>query len=315
MGTITCSCAALGSFGKILTEADGTAPRTFDDSSLRHEILYETLGSERQLQSTNTITGVLPDLASQIRNKSYLVSGTIAMHATPASLSTWLPRIFGGTQSGTNIPVSNTLPTFDALLYRENGIFQCTDLTVAQAVIRGKTSNGGEGMEFMDLIVNVVGKAEIEESLTWPSPEPSLPSGVTTLPYAFFETAFELNSTEINYEAFTMVIDNRLDIRFFNKQTPQCIRSTGRKISLAVQAPFDCDNFDEALALSTTSGTAQFSLSTTGMSTVFDFPAVRNVYKTPTIPGKTLVPIRLALQAQAANAAGAYVTITHDATP
>lgn len=315
MGTVACSCSALGALGKLLTEDTGTAPRTFDNTSLRHEFIYETLGTERKLQKTNSVTGNLADLASSVRSRSYLTQGAIAIQPSPAQLTTWLPRIFGGPVDGTDIGLSNNLPEFDVLVYRENGIFQYTDAQVAQAVLRGRTSNGGDSLEFMDLIVNVVGKAELIDQVTWPDPEPSLPTTVAYLPYVFTETSFDLGVRNVDYEAITIIVNNKLDIRFYNNSTPSCIRATGRDINIGIQTPFTCDNLDDAESYNTTAGTATFTMASGNMSTIFAFPAVRNTFMTPTIPGKQTVPFKFGLEAYSPNTDGINVVITHDDTP
>lgn len=314
MGTIACSCSSLGALGKLLTEEAGTAPRTFSDTSIRHEFVYETLKTKRALQYTGAITGALSRFSRGVRESSYLSQGTIAVQPSPAQLTTWLPRIFGGPLAGTNVALSDNPPEFDCLVYRENGIFQYTDAVVAQAVLRGRTSNGGKSLEFMELLINVVGKAELINAVTWPSPEPALGATVDYLPYTFWESELTLNGIEVEYEAFTMVVNNNVDVRFYNKNVAQCIRATGRDIEMMVQAPFTCDNLTEALSLNTTQGTGQFKLESGNMSTTFDFPAIRNTFESPTIPGKQTVPLKFGLEAYSV-AGNDEVTITHDATP
>lgn len=316
MGLITCSCSALGALGKLITEETGTAPRTFDDNSIRHELIYETLGTKRLLQYTGAITGSLSRFSGGVREKSYLSQGTIAVQPSPAQLTTWLPRIFGGPLVGTNVALSDNPPEFDVLVYRENGIFQYTDAVVAQAVLRGRTANGGKSLEFMELLINVVGKAEQINQVAWPVPEPALGTTEDYLPYMFFESELTLNGIEVEYEAFSMVVNNNVDVRFYNKNVAQCIRSTGRDIEMMVQAPFTCDNLTEALSLNTTSGTGQFKLetATANMSTIIAFPALRNTFETPTIPGKQTVPLKFGLEAYSL-LGNDEATITHDATP
>lgn len=315
MPTISCSCSALGALGQLLTEETGTAPRTFSPTSLRHEFVYETLGTERNLQSTNTVTGNLANLASSVREKSYLTTGQIAIQPSPAQLSVWLPRIFGGPLVGTDVALSNNPPSFDCLVYRENGIFQYTDAVVSQAMLQGKTANGGEELEFMSLIVAIVGKEELINPGAWPLPEPALPTTIDYLPFTFWETELVLNGIDVEYESIKIMVNNKLDVKFFNKPFPSCIRATGRDIKIGIDAPFTCNNLTEALSLNTTAGTGQFSMASGNMSTVLDFPAIRNAFKTPTIKGKQTIPLEFNLEAYAPTTAGINVVITHDATP
>lgn len=312
--TVACTCAALGAIGKLISESTGTAPRTFADTSLKHEFIYESLQTKRPIASTNSITGSLANLKSSVRNGSYLTQGAIAIQASPEELKRWLPRIFGGI-SGSNIVLSDTLPTFDVLVYRENGIFHYTDCMVAQAVIRGKTSSGGEQVEFMDFIVQLVGKQELIDVTSWPATDPAMGVTADYLPYTFYESSLSLASADVEYEKIDLIINNNLDVKFFNKQYPSCVRMTNREIKLDVQAAFTCDNLDTALAANTGSIAGVFSLTTTGMSTVFTFADLRNTFESPTIPGKTTFPQKFSLEAYADAADGINVAITQDDTP
>ena len=315
MSTITCTCAALGSLGKLLTESSGAAPRTFNNSSLRHEFVYETIGTKRNIASSNAINGHVANLTSSVRSGTYLTQGAIAIQASPKELRRWLPRIFGGTITGTSVSLSNNLPAFDVLVYRENGIFQYTDAVVAQAVLRGKTSSGGEQVEFMELIVQVVGKEERINQVAWPSPEPALATTVDWLPYAFFDSNLVLNSLPVEYEKIDIIINNNLDVKFFNKRFPSCLRMTNREIKIGIQAPFTCDNLSTALSLNETAGSGTFTMSVPGMSTSFQFPGLRNTFETPTIKGRATIPQTLMLEAFAPAADGVNVVITQDDTP
>ena len=308
--TVACSCSALGALGRLLTETGPSA--TFDTNSPRHEFLYETIGSHRLLQNTGAITGTIARFVSGSREHSYLIQGTLAIQPSPAQLSHFLPRIFGGTPIGTSYPLADALPVFDTLIYKENGIFRSVDLMVAQAVLRGRTSNGGEGVEFMELLINVVGKSEAIDQDTWPDPEPALITTADYLPYTFWETTFAINSVDVEYSSFSMMVDNNLDVQFFNSRTPQCIRATGREIKLAIESPFTCPNLATALSLNTTADDGEFVMASGNYSTTFTFPSLKNVFQTPSIPGKQTIPLKLELEAYRTSAQ-AEVIITHDA--
>lgn len=337
MGVIQCNCSAIGALGKLLTETTGSGatPRTFTNTSDRIEFIYEKLGTTRIIQHTNAITGSVSRLKTGVREHSYLTQGVIAVQPSPAALELWLPRILGGTKgaagsgNGTDIdsdgadrdfPLANILPTWDALVYRENGIFQYTNLQVAQAILRGRTSNGGEANEFMELILVVVGEQEIitedGDASPWPGTEPALATGASSLPYAFWESEFYLNSTEVPYEEIALLIDNQLSVKFYNELYPTCIRSMGRVIKVDAKLPFTCTTLDEALSLNTTTGTAELLMKTPLGTPVFhsnfELPYVRSTFKTPVIEGKTDIPLELSLEAFA-NTGLDEMVVTNDA--
>ena len=315
--TIACNCSSIGQFGKLLIEPSGTAPRTFTSGSERVEFVYEKIGTKRALQFTNSITGTPSRFITGVREHSYLTQGVIAVQASPANLALWFPRIFGGTQgaegtgTGTdvdsdgkdrNYSLGNTLPSFDALVYREAGIFQYTNLKVAQALLRGKTSNGGEGNEFIELIIVVIGEQEIITQSgggPWPATEPSLPNGVVNLPYAYWESKLFLNSIELDSEEFTLIVDNQLSVKFFNHKYPTCVRSTGRTVTLNAKLPFTCSGLAQSLLLNTTTGTAEIRLATPSTVTFHSsvrLPYARSTFNTPVIEGKQDIPLDISVE-------------------
>lgn len=324
MSTVTCNCSAIGALGKLITDDDTGTANPFDANSLRHEFIYETLGSERLLQETGAITGTLNPFHTSVREKPYVPQGAIALQASPLELSRWIPRIFGAASGSPAVNyVSNTIPAFDVLVFRDQGLFRYNDAMVAQAVIRGKTSESANSIEFIDLIVQLIAKEEMIDipgpgtpNTVWPTPtEPALGTTAASLPYTFWESAVDIDGAELQYESFTLVVDNMLDYRLNNKRTPQCIRSLGRKIEMELRAPFTCESLDQSLDLNAGEYEMTLSLTTTGMSTLFTFPFTRNVFKTPTIPGKTNIPIDFKFRMYAESATSGAVTIAQDATP
>lgn len=315
MPLTTCSCSAIGALGQILTE-DGASPRTFDASSYRHEFLYETLGSVRGIQKSRAINGTLNHLVTTARQKSYISQGAIALQASPIELGRWRERIFGVPTGGEYI--SNDLPAFDALIYRENGIFRVYDAVVAQAVIRGKTTESAEGISFIDLIVHVIGREEkIDTAETvWPTPTP--PEIATTaayLPYAFWESSISIDGDATEYESFSLIVDNMVDVRLNNKRFPSCVRSMGRDITLEIKTPFTCNELSNSLLLHNTANDVVLSFATTGMGTTFTFNNMLNEFKTPTIPGRAYVPLEFKLHAFSTGTTTGQVLISHDDMP
>lgn len=335
MAAIACNCSSIGQNGKLLIEGSGVAPRTFTSGSKRVEFLYETLATKRDLMHTESITGTTSRLISGVRPKSYMTQGVIALQASPANLHIFLPYILGGAAgnlaSGTtddldedgndrNYPLASVQPKFDALVYRESGIFQYTNLTVAQAMLRGRTTNGGEGSEFIELLLVVVGEQEIitqtGDASPWPVSEPAYGVSVDFLPYAFWELKLFLNETEVSFEEFKLTIDNQLAVKFYNEQYPTCVRSTGRRVSLEGTLPFTCDTLDESLSLYNTQGTAELQLLSPKddptFHAAFVLPYARNEFETPTNRNKADLPLKVNLLGFA-SAGNDELVVTNDA--
>lgn len=294
------TCAAVGGFSQFAVQG-GSTPRTFGSGSEKYQILYENIGSERVLQGRSGITGTRSRWAGKVREHSYLVKGTIAMQCSPNDLTAWLPRIFGGPYAaGTpgTVALADVLPDFDILVDRENGVFRYKNCQVAQAIIRGASSQGGEQEDLIELIMMVIGTEELTGQ-TWPSPGPSLSTLPVNLPYGFWEGDLTVDSVVLPYDQFSLAVNNHLMVRFRNSLTPSCIRPTDRSVNLSVEMPFTSASHAEALGANTSpvTGSLVFTHTATTSVTEFQFPALRNIYTTPAIQGRGEIPLRMALEA------------------
>ena len=331
MATISCSCSAIGSLSQMIVskrvvgDTDGT-PLDFTSIGAgrikRFEFMYERLKSVRAQDYTNAITGSTTRFRRGVRNKSYLVQGVISLQPSPANLDYWLPLITGGALgaggSGTlddlsavtddttddkEITLGSVLPEFDILMFRESHFAQYTQCQVAQAVLRGRTANGGDGSEFLELIIVVVGQQEVITqsggSSPWPSPAPALDTAANTLPYTFFESDLILNSTNIPMDDFSLRINNNLAINFRNELFPTCIRSTGRNVMLDARVPAVCDPIQEVLGMNTTEGAAELQLATPDpvvMHTQFKLPHAYSKFETPTTNGRGEIVLPVSIE-------------------
>lgn len=335
---INCGCSAIGSLSQMLvvprvsSDVDGT-PLNFTSITFnrikRFEFMYERLKSVRAQDYTNAITGSTTRFRRGVRPKSYLVQGVISLQPSPANLEYWLPFITGGqvqaagtgtldaidteasgSEEDKNITLSSILPEFDILMFRESHFAQYTQCQVAQAVLRGKTSNGGDGSEFLELILVVVGQQEVittgsagTGSSTWPvdgnGEEPTLDTAINTLPYTFWEADLEINENAVPMDAFSLRINNNLAINFRNELYPTCIRSTGRNVILDATVPAVCTPVQQILAMNTSEGTAEITLATPDpatMHTQFRLPYAYSKFETPTTNGRGEIMLPVSIE-------------------
>ncbi len=309
----TNTCAAINTFSRMIAQG-GSLPRTFSNTSEFVEYVIESLESDRPLQGGNSITGDAAPYDHSFRSHGYIPGGMIYFQNGPANWTAWLERIFGGPRSGTNIALNPILPSVDLLVDRENGIFRYDEQYVGQAVIRGNSSNGGDGSELIDMIVNMVGKGEGINTTSFPDPAPAIASGAANAPYAFYDGALLFNGTAYDFESVNLIVNNNLIAPTRNSLTPKCVRSAGRTIGLQVRMPFLTTSLADALAANTASVAARLTFTNGNMFTRFEFPAVRNRFRTPNGRGRSEIPLSLDLTA-ARNAGSNQVIITHDDTP
>lgn len=305
------ACSALGTFSRFAAHG-GSSPRTFGVGSENYSILYEDIKSRRILQGNTGITGTRSRWAGKVRTHSYLVSGRVAMQVSPKELTAWLPRIFGGAISGTDVPLADTLPEFDLLIDRESDIYKYVDCQVVNAIIRGSSSEGGEKEDLIELIMTIVGKSETNGQ-SWSGSIPALTVDANDAPYGFWEGVLTVDSAALPMDQFVLSVDNGLAVRFRNSLTPTCIRATDRIVKLAAQMPFTTTSHAKALASNTAAVTGSLVFTNAGMSTSFAFAALRNIYTTPTIPGRSEIPLQAEFEAYR-TVSTAEVVITHDAT-
>jgi hypothetical protein len=339
VGTIACNCVSIGALGKLLieTSGNGDTPRTFNSNSKRIEFIYETLGTERNIKHNNAITGFLGERLYGARQGSYVVQGVISLQMSPLQIGTILPLILGGTPGAAgsglgvdvdsdgadiNYPLANNTPTFDALVYREAGIFHYRNLRVAQAVIRGKAVSGGDQNEFIEMMLVCIGQDEIiikqGQASPWPVSEPALPTTANALPYQFHELDLFLDSSKYNVESFTLTIDNNLMVKWFDEQFPGCIRSTGRTVSLELELPFTCAGLAEIEAMHNTDAPSELRFATPSSGVQFhtsiELPYSQADFITPTIQGRQDIPHRVRLKGFD-NLGNDSLIVTNDATP
>lgn len=304
-------CAALGVFSRMLVEG-GNTPRTFDVDSERYGFLYESIQSRRGLQGRRRIVGTRDLYSLALRPHSYVISGRIGLQPGPADLTNWLPRIFGGTFSGSTLTPADELPAFDILLDRENDIFRYSNCRVASAMFTGATRLGSEEEELIELVLTIVAETETNGE-TWPSPAPAISNVAANAPFIISETALSLGGNARLIDSFSLTIDNDIFMAARGSLTPNCIRAGDRQIRLVTRNPFVSAPHTQALSLWSAGGAGSLTFTNGGMSTAFAFPHLRNAYNTPNVGSKNEIPLELYLEA-ARTSSDAVVTITHDAT-
>ena len=312
------TCGAVGSLAKLIVEP-GASTHTFDSNSEPYAFVYESMQSRRVTAGGRVIWGTRSDPSARRVKTSYVPVGRLHIQPGPLALDNWLPRILGGTKTGNNIDPAETLPSFGMMIHRDNGVFQYNDCVVGQAIITGQSgpSEGGEA-EVIDLVMVIYARTEVGPDdgspPSWPVSPPALQEGAQHLPYVFGQGALTLAATAVSFDRFALSIDNMIAVRMRNSLTPTCFLPQGRRVGLSVQMPFltathtiayNAWNAGVAGSLVFTAGA--YSLTAT-------FPHLRNTYQSPTVPGKTEIPLELSFDCLSTVAAGYEIRFTNDST-
>lgn len=323
MTTCTDTCSAQGALTKLLAQGGaGPAPRTFNGSSERWPFFSESVELKTGIGGRKRITGSVSLASEGARTGKRIVVGNLIMEASPKALHTWLPRAMWGTVGTAGGASTYALGTaqssnvFDLMFHRENGVFQYTDCRVARLILQSQSAGDVEDpdKELVEMIVQIMGVDENHDA-TYPGSEPSFPTTAGYTSYIHPEGAFGFNSVATNYSRFRLTIDNMLSPKFYNSLTPNCFRSQSREITLELSSPFLCGNLTAGRNALNTGVPASLTFTMGTMSTLFDFPFVRNEYQTPTVGGKGEIPFDFKLKAFSTSGSMNEMSVTNDHTP
>jgi hypothetical protein len=250
---------------------------------------------------------------------SYVPVGRLHLQPGPLALDNWLPRILGGTKVGNNIDPAETLPSFGMLIHRDNGIFRYDDCVVGQAIFRGQSgpSEGGE-QEVIDMVLLIYAKAETGPNdgspPTWPGSVTALQEGAQHDPYIFGQGVLSLAGNSRPFDEFVLSIDNRVAPRMRNSLTPTCFLPLGRSVKLQTKNPFLTTTHTDAFNSWSTGIAGSLVFTSGAYSLTCTFPHLRNTYESPTVPGKTEIPLAMNFDCLSTQATGYEIRFTNDST-
>lgn len=261
----------------------------------------------RSILPRDGIRGFRDEVSTDTREGTDVVSGQIVLEPTPEDLAIWLPRILGGTPSGTAYAVAETLPSFTHEIKRHagtKGMATHTGCKVSRA-----TFSCAQG-QLMRLAMDIVGQ---DETLATGSGFPSLTPTVTQ-PYVMHDFALTLVSATREFSSFNLVIDNQLDAgRFMNSRQITNLPEGGRLVTLSTthdDNTTNADLLDQALA-----GVTGTLVATNGAySTTFTFGILQVPAETPGIEGRGAIDLTLNMTARRTGTTPS-IAVTHDSTP
>lgn len=328
-----------GSYGthvKSLVEPSDTTspcdPATFSDSSERYELLNENLRYTDDPVTAAGLTGSIDYIANHMRAGARIVVGQIVMNVGPNELANWLPRILfnDGNVDGvtyTTVDNDNDKNPFDILLQRDQGLVQYRHCVVNRALLQGRASSQDDpDRQVLRLTLDVVGAEEHSGgSITWPDPEPGLPTG-RRLYWLHGDGKLELDDAyssgvteELNFDAFNLIVNNNLDVKTRNHLTVTHMKTMGRQIRLQTPIPYTSDSHTN-LYISRFDGTGRIELRgdknlggftpESSWVTKFEFPRLFQRLVTPRTRGRGEIPLSLDLTAYR-TASSEPITVTN----
>ena len=303
------TCMSIGSAAKLAVQG-GSTPRAFDDDSERYDFLYETLTYKQRRVGNRTIKGYLSNWSERNVEGASLVSGVIAFQGTQQWFANWYGRIVGETDSGLNNADGDniyypgtSLPSFDVMINREAKTFHYTECVVNRCMIRGQSAPSEEEPEIIDVVVQLIGKT-VDDTATWPDPEPALGVTANDLPYVIGHSTLTAASASREFDAFVLTIDHGLITKFRNSLTLSCIRPGARMVRLQTNNPFLSATYGALHNTLSAPITGSLKLQRGDAYTTFSFGKLDNMGEDPNVRGKTEIPHSLDFQALKAGATG-----------
>lgn len=288
------------------------APTTIATSSVPIPFISHTLARQGQILDTNAIRGTRSRFAERTRIGPATFGGTVVFHPDPKTLDVFLPRILGAAEDTDSFELAETLIEFAIGVDLVGDAFTYNNCQVNRATFRASEQG------FVELELDILAKSIAD--LTFPTLTDDL-SAANDAPYQLSDCVLTLSGQTPDVLSFEITIDNFLASRYANSLTPTSITPQDRQVTLnatlgwnSTSAALYGDASHGAGATESTAITDGAMVITNGnMSTTFTFEDLRVDSLTPSVPGKTEVPLVLTATSRKTTSADELV-VTHDST-
>lgn len=262
-----------------------------------------TLGKTGEIIDSSGMRGTRSHFAARTREGNQTIQGTIELTPSPEELALLLPWILGANASGTTYALADTLPSRFVTVDKGAKV-----KTYAGCVVNKATFSGSSGMP-IKLSLDVVGKTEtVANAGTFPAV-----TYQNTAPFMFAGSTLTLLSTARNVRDFTLVVDNMLEVQFYNSATASSITPKDRQVSFSCNVPYtssETDLYDQALAGSA----ATYALTYSNYSMTFSFATLQFPSISPPVPSRQELVLSLNGVARKVGSTNELI-VTLDSTP
>ena len=302
--------ASQGAQARLALDTTGT----IDTGSVPVEFLSHTMARTGSILDGGGIRGTRSAPQERSRIGTSTVAGSISMNPSPNFLDEILPLILGGAESTDTFPLAETISSFSLGADLVSDTFRYDGCYINRAVFKG-TAQG-----FITLDLDIIGKTISDLTFDFST---LIDTGLAAndAPYVMSDSVLTLASVNTLMMDWEIEIDNQLDARFTNSLTATSITPQDRIITLRCTTPWSSVEIPLYGNAAHGSGATESTPITDGamvitngnMSTTFTFGDLRIDSVTPSIPGKTEVPLNIVARARSTSTTKELV-VTHDGT-
>lgn len=291
--------AAMGAISQVGMAASAPATELYD-------LISGDFGLIEEHYQADGTTGTRSKHAERNRANTRKATGSLTFQPNAVELSTLLPRILGGSASGTDYPLAETLPSFTLVIDKVTKVFTFATCYVNRATFR---SSQGQPLEVQ---LDIEGLDEsVGNAGTFPAISLNLTGGG---PFMHSDVVIAVGGSNYSFRSFEMIVDNMLDTeRFFNATSRASIPSRGRSITWRLDGPYGDNSALYNLTVTGVAALATFTHST-ATSLVFSSAKVCFPRRGPILNGKEEIMLPLEGMAYMSSTTRELVT-TLDSTP
>lgn len=225
------------------------------------EFLSESLALVENFVDSAGLRGSREHRAERMRRGTRQVQGAITLTPTPLELDYLLPWITGGTKDGSgNILLAETVPARYVAIDRDVKVPVYSGVKVGSANF--KASVGGP----LTVTLNLIG---IDETVGNSGSFPSITADLTGSPYMLSDLALTVGGTTYQCDDIDFTVDNMLEVKYFNSETPTRINAMDRAIPITISTPYGDGAALHGTALTGVAVVATFTQSTRSFTATF----------------------------------------------
>ena len=263
-------------------------------------------GKTNEILPNQGLRGKLDEHVSRTKLGPRHVSGTINMQPSPEELAWLLPRILGGTASGTSYPLAENLPSFYTVADFDGDVKALTGCVFTEA--RFTANAPGQGDPALNLALSVEG-VDYQDT-TFPS------LNLTQQEYFILpELGLTVDGDDVSVVSFELIVRYLMAIRWNNSYTRTLLRPIKRDILCNLKLPFDSDYLTGIYDHGDAEVPIVATFTNGGLSLVFNMPAVKWPTEPPDMNGRDEINFMLSGTARSSGASTPALSTTLDSTP